>query len=72
MDITISLALAEEGEGGKATKSEANYRPEESEDKECAQCSHYFAEHGIGSCEEVAGRIDPEYVCDWWEKIKDA
>ena len=68
MDITISLALAGEAEG-KSTKKEANYRPESAEDEECSGCVHYFASNGIGSCELVAGTIDPEYVCDWFEPV---
>lgn len=32
-------------------------------EKECASCLHY----GVSDCDLVAGIIDPEYVCDWWE-----
>ena len=31
--------------------------------KECGTCVHF----GINDCSLVAGMIDHEYVCDWWD-----
>ena len=47
--------------GHKTSKSDANYRPSDSETESCSMCVHF---DGQGSCEVVAGNIKPDYVSD--------
>jgi hypothetical protein len=57
-----------------ATKVEANYRPQETDDstkkgerddyKRCGICEHFH----VNRCYIVSGVIDAHYVCDYWTK----
>lgn len=54
------------------TKAEANYRrsnlDEDEYPEECSTCNHYSSSGGgLGSCSKVAGTINPEWVCDYYE-----
>ncbi len=52
----------------KATKLEANYREADSDRSRCGTCSHLIAsDSGSDACDLVAGPIDRDYVCDWFE-----
>ena len=49
-------------DGGTSTKAEVKYRPADSPDETCGGCVHFHARDS--SCEIVAGKINPKYVCD--------
>ena len=52
------------GSGQRYSKDEANYRPAGSSGTNCGECKHF---NQAGSCELVAGNIDPTYVSDYFE-----
>jgi hypothetical protein len=49
----------------RRTKASVNYRPAESEQQRCGNCSYFDPPR---SCQIVAGSIDREWVCDLWEQ----
>lgn len=49
------------GDEGKVPMGEVNYRPAEGPEMSCSTCAHF---DGAGSCEVVAGEIDPRGVSD--------
>lgn len=59
-DLASSLHVAP---AQKYTKSEADYRDSTGKKARCGLCLFYED----GSCEKVAGRIDPYMVCDYFE-----
>jgi hypothetical protein len=73
-EMAPALAASEpDSETSLMTKKEANYRHSElNEDEypeECSTCNHYSTTGGgLGSCYKVAGTINPEWVCDYYDK----
>lgn len=50
----------------KLTKAEVNYgKPPRGSPRHCFLCKHFIAG---GSCEIVEGEINPEYLCDEFER----
>jgi hypothetical protein len=71
-DITVHIQLGispDPTPGDKATKAEAHYhiqepdRPDFDETVRCGTCVHF----NMTRCQIVAGFIDPNYVCDYWD-----
>lgn len=56
-------------EAGLAPKGDVAYRPAEDARANCGVCKHYLADPGAlaGTCELVAGRIEPQMVSDLFE-----
>lgn len=52
--------------GPTKTKAEAHYRESDSDTKRCGTCSMFRDGH----CTLVKGSIEPDHVCDYWEKSK--
>lgn len=75
-DITVQVSVYSSGVGARpaphdrATKAEANYKivqptnPNYDPEVRCGTCEHFR----MTRCEIVAGRIESDHVCDWWEK----
>lgn len=67
---SVAKAASSADEGGvtadtKYGKVETNYRPAGSSNTRCERCTHFaWSGQGTGTCRLVAGRIDPQYVCD--------
>lgn len=56
-------------EAGLRPKGDVAYRPAEDARATCGGCKHYASDPGAlaGTCELVAGRIEPQMVCDLFE-----
>lgn len=54
------------GSGQRYSKDEANYRPAGSSSTNCNECKHF---QKAGSCELVAGTIQPDHVSDYFEPL---
>jgi hypothetical protein len=72
MAPALAASEPEEEDSGPMTKSEANYRRsalnEDEYPEECSTCQHYSSPGGgLGDCQKVAGTINPEWVCDYYE-----
>jgi hypothetical protein len=57
-------------DAGKAPPEQVNYRPAEDPAMSCATCQHFIEVDG--SCEVVAGPIDPTFTSDLFEPIEQA
>lgn len=62
MDVNIYIQALQPQQ---TSKSEANYRPLDTTSQHCGNCTYM---NDDGSCQLVLGQVDPEHVCDLWEK----
>lgn len=65
----LHSALSQEGDGGKSTKAEANYRMADSDTKSCGTCEHYS---DTASCDVVSGIISADHVSDLYQAKHDS
>ena len=52
-------------ENEKISKREADYRKADIPEERCRLCSMFEEPHG---CTYVEGKINPEYVCDYFHR----
>jgi hypothetical protein len=62
---TSMLSAVPEAEN-KASQREVDYRPADGEEK-CSECSFFIPSRKFGTCKQVVGTIDPNYVCDLYQ-----
>jgi hypothetical protein len=53
---------------GKRTKASVNYRNADTKERCCHTCKYSYGPHVYRQCRLVAGRIQPDDLCDLWTK----